>query len=109
MAPLLEMFFECFFTPVAGTSTYFTLKLLIEPMQLVEPVRYGLAIPADWQVLWVVLNAVLVVITFLGENFLNLLLIGKSRPLFILISKNLLITLAALFPHLILGSFYLLF
>jgi hypothetical protein len=61
VAPFLEMFFESPSTPVASASTNLALELNPQAMQLVEPVRDGLSIPAHRQILRVVLGPLVLI------------------------------------------------
>lgn len=54
MSPFLEVFFECATAPVARAAAYLALELDAETVQLVQPVGYGLAVPAHGQILRVV-------------------------------------------------------
>ena len=63
MTPLSEVPLESFRASVLEITTYLTVKVKIEAVQLVQPVRDGLAVPAQGQVLRVVGNRVIFLIT----------------------------------------------
>lgn len=54
MSPFLEVHFKGPATPVRVVAADLTFVLDSQPMQLVQPVRNGLAIPSEGQVLWIV-------------------------------------------------------
>ena len=81
VAPLLEMLFEGATAPVAGTPADLTLELLAQAVQFEEPVGDWLTVPAHWQVLWVVLHLVFVVVGVLCCHLVRQQLLRIHRVL----------------------------
>ena len=54
MAPLLEVTIESSPAPIRLVAAYFTFVLHAKTVQLVQPIWNWLAIPAQWQVQWIV-------------------------------------------------------
>mmetsp|Transcript_40482 Transcript_40482/g.89950 ORF Transcript_40482/g.89950 Transcript_40482/m.89950 type:complete len:282 (+) Transcript_40482:630-1475(+) len=74
--PLLEVLLKRTPAPVAVVATDFTLELLVEAVQLVEPVGDGLAVPAQRQLERVVHICVLLILVLGGQLRLRLLLLS---------------------------------
>ena len=54
MSPFLEMIIKRTSTPITVVSTYFTLILFIQSVQLVKPIRNWFTIPSQRQIQWIV-------------------------------------------------------
>jgi hypothetical protein len=62
MSPLLEMSLKGSSSPVRSSSTDLALKLQPQSVKLVQPVGNWLTIPAHWQVLWIILGLVVIIL-----------------------------------------------
>jgi len=100
VAPLLEVLLEGTATPVARPSADLTLELFAESVQFEQPVGDRFAIPAHWQVLRVVLDAVLVIVGVFSCDLVGEKLLRVHRVFF---SFDLRVATRLLLAHLILG------
>ena len=102
VSPLLEMLLEGPTTPVGRPTADFALELLAQSMQFEEPVWDWLAVPSHGQILWVILDLVILIIAVLSRHLICKKLFSIHR---VFLSLNLTVTTRLLLSDLVLSLF----
>ena len=102
VSPLLEMLLEGPTTPVGRPTADFALELPAQSMQFEEPVWDWLAVPSHGQILWVILDLVILIIAVLSRHLICKKLLSIHR---VFLSLNLAVAARLLLSDLVLGLF----